>query len=462
MSSNTFKIVAFLCLFTFTGCQEESKPDFQISLGRITASSAVIKWTDVFTLSNISFYEIHLQDSLIEQVQNASFYEITNLAADSDFYGQIIAINSETSQQQAASFSFSTIKNSAPDQFSALISHVTGTSMYVSWDKPYDADSDEITFDVLINNSPIVENIIEQHYTFTDLTPSTNYSLTIVARDGHGNSSEWSLSFNTMGEGAEIAYNQEKFQGSDREYGIFIPATNNSELLPLVINIHGWSGIVWPDMMNDYFVELAEKEDFIFMAPQGRIGTDGYSYWDHQIDTDFLDQLIDSTRARYPVDTERIYVLGHSNGAFMTLLLAEAIEDELAAIGAVAGTFFQPYTLNKPMPLCYIHGTEDATVQYDGGQHVSVDQLTTFFISNNQLNPTPTVEELPNSARQDNSTVTKFTYLTNNGGSSDLVHYRINGGNHQIPGISIYTNNFDINSYDKFWAFFKSRKLSDK
>lgn len=459
------RVCASILLIALTGCQNESSNESQpleLSMGLVTSSSAIVVLSNVFTLDQISKYEIYLDDSLLIELENANYYEISDLPPNTTFYGYVVAVDKNVNQQQTASFSFVTKENSAPEEFFVQISQVTGHSMNLTWEEPYDADRDEITFDLLLDNSPIVENLTNTAYSIPGLSPSSRYSLIIIAKDGYGNSSEQSMSFNTPASGAEISYKKEEFFGVDREYGIFLPSSSDTKMLPLVINLHGWSGIVWPEMMNDYFVELGEKEQFIFMAPQGRIGEDGYSFWDHQVDIDFLVQLIDSVCYRHQVDPERIYVLGHSNGAFMTFYLAQAIESKLSAIGAIAGTVHSNFTFQQPMPLCYVHGTADATVSYYGGAHIGVDKLIELFISNNQLNPSPTVVELPNLVTEDNTTVTEITHATLNVSSGDLVHYRINNGNHLIPGISRYTNNHDINAYDKFWQFFKTRKLSDK
>jgi len=59
----------------------------------------------------------------------------------------------------------------------------------------------------------------------------------------------------------------------------------------------------------------------------------------------------------------------------------------------------------------------------------------------------------------DYSTVTKLEYSAE--GSADIVYYRVNGGNHSIPGVQPWSNK-DISAYQVIWEFFKPRKLSDK
>ena len=114
------------------------------------------------------------------------------------------------------------------------------------------------------------------------------------------------------------------------------------------------------------------------------------------------------------------------------------------------------------MPLCHIHGTADSTVQVQGNAtHVSFEKVLEFFIPNNHCHSDPTVIELPDVYKYDNSTVSMILYNTQGISSGDIVYYRINNGNHSVPGTTSWANK-DIHAYDVLWAFFKSRKLSDK
>ncbi len=114
------------------------------------------------------------------------------------------------------------------------------------------------------------------------------------------------------------------------------------------------------------------------------------------------------------------------------------------------------------MPLCHIHGTADSTVQVNGNKtHVSFEKILEFWIPHNQSSSEPLVTELPNIIPEDLSTVTKIEYKRVINSSGDIVYYRINNGNHSIPGMSSWSNR-DINIYDELWKFFEPRKLSDK
>jgi polyhydroxybutyrate depolymerase len=334
------------------------------------------------------------------------------------------------------------------------------------WEKPFDPERDSITYDLVLNDETVVHDLTETDHTLGGLASSTRYSLTVVAKDGHGNEVPRSLTFKTPETGGELSYVKEQYGGHLREYGIYLPSGTGAGNLPLVISLHGWGGIVWPDMITDYFVTLAEKEQFILLKPQAMADPQGNIAWRDPVDLAFIDRLIDTVTVRHQVDMERVYLTGHSNGAFMTYILAKALEYKLAAIGPIAGTLankdYANYSLLKPMPLCHIHGTADSTVQVQGNPtHVSFDKILEFFIPNNNCLSDPTVVELPDLYKYDNSTVTRITYNTQGISSGDIVYYRINNGNHSVPGTTSWANK-DIHAYDVLWAFFKTRKLSDK
>src|SRR5436305_14547620 len=87
-------------------------------------------------------------------------------------------------------------------------------------------------------------------------------------------------------------------------------------------------------------------------------------------DVKFLSALIDTLAKRYPVDKNRIYATGMSNGGYMAHVLGIELNDKIAAIASVAGSIVpQKYAAASPgrtVPAMEIHGTADSTVPYKG------------------------------------------------------------------------------------------------
>jgi polyhydroxybutyrate depolymerase len=72
----------------------------------------------------------------------------------------------------------------------------------------------------------------------------------------------------------------------------------------------------------------------------------------------------------YPVDTARVYLVGHSNGGFMAHRMACEHASVIAAIVSLAGLppmDVSQCTPERPVSVLQIHGTDDAIIPFDGG-----------------------------------------------------------------------------------------------
>lgn len=81
-----------------------------------------------------------------------------------------------------------------------------------------------------------------------------------------------------------------------------------------------------------------------------------------------------SVEARYTVDPRRVYVFGHSNGAFMAHRLACDRAAHIAAILSLEGATWLDPTRCEPsqtVSVAEIHGDADTVIEYDGGLETS-------------------------------------------------------------------------------------------
>lgn len=132
---------------------------------------------------------------------------------------------------------------------------------------------------------------------------------------------------------------------------------------PLVIYLHG--SLVTPtslyhdgkdffDLRNDTKLSFSDEvRGFIILSPEGRIakpynGNDPATgegfHWDEwyrnpekNLDAQAIDHFLDTVISLGKVDTNRIYVYGWSNGAFMTVLYSTWRSSRIAAMGQYAG-----------------------------------------------------------------------------------------------------------------------------
>ena len=148
--------------------------------------------------------------------------------------------------------------------------------------------------------------------------------------------------------------------------------------VPLVLAFHGsaWNAEVMRRTTG--FDELADTEGFIAVYPEGSGPGDVHS-WNALSccsfaleagvdDLEFVRRLLDELVARYPVDPERVYATGFSNGGMMTHLLGTELTERFAAIAVVSGGMFGTESMPAtPLPVLVIHGTGDIILPYDGG-----------------------------------------------------------------------------------------------
>lgn len=145
---------------------------------------------------------------------------------------------------------------------------------------------------------------------------------------------------------------------------------------PLVVLLHGY-GTDGPSAVEELgYDQLASEARLILAAPSGTRDRMGGRYWrasaaccdyfganpDH---LDILTKLIDRLVRRYPVDTSRIFVVGHSNGGHMAYALACRPSSRIAAVAVVAGALLVPRCAKGKGPsLLHVHGNADGIVPF--------------------------------------------------------------------------------------------------
>jgi polyhydroxybutyrate depolymerase len=167
----------------------------------------------------------------------------------------------------------------------------------------------------------------------------------------------------------------------ERPFDVFTPSSYSPDTaMPLVVLLHGFgaSGAI----QEAYFQlqPLAEERGFLYVHPDGTINAIGRPFWNATDaccgfasavdDSAYLLALIEKVQADFNVDPKRIYLVGHSNGGFMSYRMACDHADKIAAIASLAGATFLDESKCKPsepVSVLEIHGTADRTIPYDGG-----------------------------------------------------------------------------------------------
>jgi polyhydroxybutyrate depolymerase len=83
-----------------------------------------------------------------------------------------------------------------------------------------------------------------------------------------------------------------------------------------------------------------------------------------------VDAIIEDMSKKYNVDPKRVYLVGHSNGGFMSHRTACDLSPRIAAIVSLAGAVWKDASKCKPtspVSILEVHGNADTTISYDGG-----------------------------------------------------------------------------------------------
>ncbi|MEQ1857661.1 MAG: alpha/beta fold hydrolase [Longimicrobiales bacterium] len=153
--------------------------------------------------------------------------------------------------------------------------------------------------------------------------------------------------------------------------------------IPLIVSLHGYGGSGERHDARWGLSDLADRYNFLTIAPDGEQEPDGNRsrYWNassaccnfDSTDIDhsaYLRRIIDQIKASYNVDAARVFVVGHSNGGFMSYRMAYEHSDVVAAIVSLAGAnhIEQREAPPRPVHVLQIHGTDDGTIAYRGGE----------------------------------------------------------------------------------------------
>ena len=246
--------------------------------------------------------------------------------------------------------------------------------------------------------------------------------------------------------------------GMQRKFWLRFPAAiqDLDTDLPVIITLHGDGGTGPGIASYSGIAGIASTYNFIGVFPNATAGG-----WNRAVlgsspadDLQFISDIIDYLCENYSINSNRVYVTGHSAGGFLAYRMAIEMPGKIAAIAPVAGNMYgdagnggNAYIQNYfgssnfiQMPILHIHGDNDNVVSYPDPDHQptawSEYPLTGFSY------PTCGVSTYESTNVTDiNANVKKITYCFNGSGSKEISLIRIIGGGHewpstQLPGIA--------------------------
>lgn len=277
-----------------------------------------------------------------------------------------------------------------------------------------------------------------------------------------------------------------RIMGARRTYLVHVPPNYSPKKpLPLVVVIHGAFDTAAGMEKYSTFSDLADRERFIVMYPNG-MGIFGlFQHWnaghccgkaanDDVDDVGFIADAIDDVRARLQIDPNRIYMVGFSNGGMLAYRFAAERGDILAAVAPLAASIGGRPSEDapqwripdpvKPLSVITIHGMADDDIVYEGGVSLhrggtrtfwSVNESIDFWVRHNGCHPNAAATEL----NHGHVRIHTWGACSND---TEVVLYLMENWGHVWPG-RYFTAELeeedplkDFDAAEVIWNFFKS------
>lgn len=240
--------------------------------------------------------------------------------------------------------------------------------------------------------------------------------------------------------------------GQERRYLYSTPDTvTPEEPLPVLLAMGGWTDP--PENFLSYAgFDAAAGHEAVVVYPAGVANAWAgapYSETTEEEDISFLRAIIAQLETALPVDRERIYAAGMSNGGGMALELACHAPDLVAGVSAVSAALYEEIDdgcQSAPVATQIMHGTEDELLNYNGGilhdtPYLPVVDMVRQLAQRNGCTPDAT-DSTPVGDNADRLVLWDCTVPTE--------HIRVNGGFHDWY--------IDPSTPDEAWAFLSAQR----
>ena len=242
---------------------------------------------------------------------------------------------------------------------------------------------------------------------------------------------------------------------------------DDSRSWPLLVMLHGHGA---NSTIQDAYFGISKQVStlgFLYAYPDGNLDSTKKQFWNATDvccnfdgkdvdDVAYLDAVIADMASRYNVDKKRIYLMGHSNGGFMSHRYACERSELVAGFVSLAGDNYKDTAMyckpTSPVAMLQVHGTKDEAVPYEGGtlgkqSLPSALETTRFWAGVGGCDQTgdttaPRIDLEPDLADAE----TKVTRFGNcqKGGAAEL--WTIEGGSH-VPNL------YRPGWIEKTWAY---------
>lgn len=162
-----------------------------------------------------------------------------------------------------------------------------------------------------------------------------------------------------------------KVDGATRRAMVYAPSDTSTKM-PLVFAFHGRGDVVENFEYIDLHVAFPEAMVVYFQGlPGGNSRSPGWQNepgLDGNRDLKLVDVALAALRAKNPIDEDRVYATGFSNGANFTYVLWAERPDVFAAYAPVAARMAPSVRPTTPRPVFHIGGIRDPQIRIEEQQ----------------------------------------------------------------------------------------------
>lgn len=170
-------------------------------------------------------------------------------------------------------------------------------------------------------------------------------------------------------------------QLDDRPFQLYVPDSyQDGTAMPLLIGLHGYTSRSAELASYLGLVTAAQQRGYLLALPDGTTDVRGDQFWNATDaccdrfgagvdDAGYLSRLIDTVKQSHTVAS--VFLIGHSNGGFMSHRMACEHADQITGIASLAGVLWedaQRCSPSRPVGVLQMHGTADRQVTYEGGR----------------------------------------------------------------------------------------------
>ncbi|MFT7623621.1 MAG: polyhydroxybutyrate depolymerase [Myxococcota bacterium] len=261
--------------------------------------------------------------------------------------------------------------------------------------------------------------------------------------------------------------------GGERPADYHLPENYDpAQSYPMVLLLHGYGANLGTPgsggMIQDSYLKLSSfvtERQFVTLIPHGTSDLQNNQFWNaHPACCDFggtgvddvayLTALLDEVSESVNIDSKRIYLMGHSNGAFMSYRMACETPERFAAVLGLAGMATD--CVNEvPVSVLHVHGTLDTTIPYAGktspNGYISARETAEYWAQRNGCTTGPAetgAADLTTAVVGDESVLEGWSGCNE---AAEVALWTLVGGGH-IPA---FTDDFMPNALD--WLLARAR-----